>query len=98
MRMEDIYPDQLKQRLENQEKLNMVDVREEWEVEENNIGGINIPLGTLPHRLDELEHLKDQELIVFCRTGNRSGNAKKYLETQGFSKVRNLTEGIYCTD
>jgi len=92
--MEDIYPDQLKQRLENQEKLNMVDVREEWENEENNIGGINIPLGTLPHRLDELEHLKDQELIVFCRTGNRSGNAKKYLETQGFSKVRNLMEGI----
>ncbi|MCZ6693572.1 MAG: rhodanese-like domain-containing protein [Bacteroidetes bacterium] len=92
--MEDIYPDQLKQRLENQEKLNMVDVREEWENEENNIGGINIPLGSLPHRLDELEHLKDQELIVFCRTGNRSGNAKKYLETQGFSKVRNLMEGI----
>ncbi len=92
--MEDIYPDQLKQRLENQEKLNMVDVREEWENEENNIGGINIPLGTLPHRLDELEHLKDEELIVFCRTGNRSGNAKKYLETQGFSKVRNLMEGI----
>jgi len=92
--MEDIYPDQLKQRLENQEKLNMVDVREEWENEENNIGGINIPLGTLPHRLDELEHLKDEELIVFCRTGNRSGNAKKYLETQGFCKVRNLMEGI----
>ena len=92
--MEDIYPDQLKQRLKNQEKLNMVDVREEWENEENNIGGINIPLGSLPHRLDELEHLKDQELIVFCRTGNRSGNAKKYLETQGFSKVRNLMEGI----
>ncbi|MCZ6520164.1 MAG: rhodanese-like domain-containing protein [Bacteroidetes bacterium] len=92
--MEDIYPDQLKQRLENQEKLNMVDVREEWENEENNIGGINIPLGSLPNRLDELEHLKDQELIVFCRTGNRSGNAKKYLETQGFSKVRNLMEGI----
>jgi len=92
--MEDIYPDQLKQRLKNQEKLNMVDVREEWENEENNIGGINIPLGSLPHRLDELEHLKDQELIVFCRTGNRSGNAKKYLETQGYSKVRNLMEGI----
>jgi len=92
--MEDIYPRELKERLDKKEEVNLVDVREVWENEENNIGGLNIPLGTIPHRLDEIENLKDQELIVYCRSGNRSGQAKQYLEQQGFTRVRNLLKGI----
>ncbi len=92
--MEDITPAELKQRIDNKEELNIIDVREEWEYEEQNIGAQLIPLGTLPGKVGELAHLKDQELIVHCRSGARSANAKKYLEQQGFTKVRNLLEGI----
>ncbi len=90
----DIQPSELKERLAQNENLNIVDVREEWEYEENNIGAKNIPLGSIPNRLDELEQYKDQELILHCRSGARSGQAQKFLQQQGFSNVRNLLGGI----
>lgn len=92
--MEDITAEELKQRMAKKELLHVIDVREEWEYDEKNIGVKNIPLGSLPQRVDELKPLKDEELIVHCRSGKRSANAKKYLEQQGFTKVRNLLEGI----
>lgn len=92
--MEDITTEELKQRQEAREDLQIVDVREPWEHDENNLGGTNIPLATLPHRISELQEFKDSELIVYCRTGNRSGQAQKYLQQQGFQKVRNLLGGI----
>jgi rhodanese-related sulfurtransferase len=92
--MEDITVKELKTRLEQGEKFYFLDVREEWEYEEDNLGADNIPLGELPHRLDELEKLKDDEVIIHCRSGARSGNAKKFLEGKGFTKVRNVLGGI----
>ena len=91
--MEDITVDELRQR-QSRETLNIIDVREEWEHQETNIGGLNIPLGTVPTRLGELESLKELELIVYCRTGNRSGKVKQFLQQQGFNKVRNLLGGV----
>lgn len=92
--MEDINVAELKAKITAAEAINVVDVRETWEHEEQNIGGSNIPLGALPHRLEELQHLKDSELIVYCRTGNRSGQAQRFLQQQGFNQVRNLLGGI----
>ena len=92
--MEDITVSELKNRLDKGEKFNFLDVREEWEYEEDNLGSENIPLGELPHRIAELENLKDQEIVVHCRSGARSGNAKKFLESKGFSQVRNVLGGI----
>ena len=92
--MEDITVDELKRRTGTSEKLNVIDVREAWEHDENNIGGLNIPLGTVPTRLGELESMREQEMIVYCKTGNRSGKVKKFLEQQGFDQVRNLLGGI----
>ena len=92
--MEDITVDELKKRQAEAEKLTIIDVREVWEHEENNIGGLNIPMGTVPSRLDELESMKQQEVIVYCRTGNRSGKIKQFLQQQGFDQVRNLLGGI----
>jgi rhodanese-related sulfurtransferase len=92
--MEDINVEDLKTRLDKNEKFVFLDVREEWEYEEDNLEAKNIPLGELPHRLDELEAYKDQEIIVHCRSGARSGNAKKFLESRGYSKVRNVLGGI----
>jgi rhodanese-related sulfurtransferase len=92
--MEDITIDELKARMDKGEALHIVDVREEYEFDEFNIGAQLIPLGELPDRLDEIAHAKDAELIVHCRSGARSGRAKEYLESEGFSKVRNLIGGM----
>ncbi|MEB2777102.1 rhodanese-like domain-containing protein [Algoriphagus sp. D3-2-R+10] len=92
--MEDITVEDLKSRLDKNEKFVFLDVREEWEYDDDNLGAINIPLADLPTRLDEIEAYKDNEIIVHCRSGARSMNAKKFLETKGFSKVRNTTGGI----
>lgn len=92
--MEDISAEELKTRIQQEQNLYIIDVREDWEYEEKNIGAINIPLGSLPSRLDEIIHLRSEELIVHCRSGARGSNAKKYLKQQGFSKVRNLLKGI----
>ncbi|MGV3604509.1 MAG: rhodanese-like domain-containing protein [Dyadobacter fermentans] len=90
----DITVEELKERLEKGEDLHFYDVREEHEYEEDNLGAILIPLGELPDHLDDLEALKDEEIIIHCRSGARSGKAARYLESQGFSNVRNVLGGI----
>ncbi|GGM99846.1 hypothetical protein GCM10010967_37340 [Dyadobacter beijingensis] len=90
----DITVEELKERLEKGEDLHFYDVREEHEYEEDNLGAVLIPLGELPDHLDELEPLKDEEIIIHCRSGARSGKAARYLESQGFSNVRNVLGGI----
>lgn len=93
--MENITAEELKQRLDNGEKLNIVDVREPNEHEEFNIGGTLLPLGDIrTMQIDELEPLKDEEVIVYCKSGNRSGQAAMLLESYGFSNVKNLTGGM----
>ncbi|TYZ10964.1 rhodanese-like domain-containing protein [Hymenobacter lutimineralis] len=93
--MADITPTELKQRQANGESPIIIDVRETWENEEVRIDGSrNIPLGELPGKLDELDELKDQEIIVHCKGGSRSASAKAFLTQQGFSNVRNLLGGM----
>ena len=90
----DITVEELKKRLDAGEDLNFYDVREEHEYEEDNLGAILIPLAELPDHLDELEELKDAEIIIQCRSGARSGKAVKFLESQGFTNARNVAGGI----
>lgn len=90
----DIKVEELKERLDKGEALNFYDVREEYEYEEDNLGATLIPLAELPDHLDELEPLKDEEIIIHCRSGARSGKAQQYLEANGFTNVRNVIGGI----
>ena len=92
--MQDITVEELKERMDKGEKLNLVDVRRPQEFDEFNIGGKLIPIGDLPARLAELESMKDEEIILHCRSGNRSAQAKLFLEDYGFTKVRNLLGGL----
>ncbi len=93
--MENISATELKKRIDNGEDLNIVDVREPHEHEEFNIGGILVPLGDIrAMQVDELEDLKNEEVIVYCRSGGRSGQAAMILETMGFTNVKNLTGGM----
>jgi rhodanese-related sulfurtransferase len=93
--MQIITPEEVKERLDKGEKLNLVDVREPHEHAEFNIGGVLVPLGKIQAmQVDELEHLKDQEVIVYCRSGNRSGQAALILDTMGFTNTKNLAGGM----
>jgi len=92
--MEDITVSELKERIDAGEKFHFIDVREPWEYDEDNLGAQNIPLGDLPGRLSELEAWKDEEIVVHCRSGARSGNAKAFMSQNGFTKVRNTLGGI----
>ena len=91
---EEISCQEVKSRLESGERINLIDVRELWEHDEENIGGTCYPLGELPSMLDQLAHLKSSEVIVHCKTGPRGNRARKYLTAQGFANVRNMTGGI----
>lgn len=86
---------ELKKRLDKNEKVNLLDVREEDERAEFNIGGSFLPLGQiLSLQTDDIEDWKNEEVICYCRSGNRSMQAAMMLETLGFTKVKNLQGGI----
>ncbi len=87
--------DEVRERIAKGEHLNLVDVREPFENTEFNIGGTLLPLGLVQTmQIDAIEDLKDQEVVVYCRSGNRSGQACLILQTMGFTNVRNLVGGM----
>ncbi len=92
--MKDITVKELKEKKKAGESIQLLDVREAHEREEYNIGGAFIPLGQLPKQLDDLPFDKEQEIVVYCRSGNRSGIAKELLVKNGFKKTRNLLGGM----
>jgi len=93
--MQEITVQEIKDRLDKGENLHIIDVREPDEYAEYNIGGKLIPLGNITAmQIDELEDLKDEELIVHCRSGKRSLQACMFLETMGFTNVKNVTGGV----
>lgn len=93
--MQNITPEEVKERLDKGEHLNLVDVREPHERAEFNIGGVLVPLGKVQTmQIDELDKLKNEEVIVYCRSGNRSGQAALILETLGFTNTKNLAGGM----
>lgn len=86
---------ELHERIVAGEKLNLVDVREPHEHAEFNIGGILLPLGEISiAEIDSIEHLKKEEVICYCRSGNRSGQATLILESLGFENVVNVSGGM----
>ena len=75
--------------------MNIIDVREPNEYAEFNIGAKLIPLGKIQSLdVDELEDLRDKEVIIHCRSGKRSMQACMMLETFGFTNVKNLEGGM----
>ena len=93
--MTTITAEEVKSRLDAGEKLHIIDVREPHENIEFNIGGALLPLGKIQTmQLDDIEDWKNDEIIIYCRSGNRSGQACLMLESAGFTNVRNLTGGL----
>lgn len=93
--MTTITASQLKARLDAGEKINLVDVREPHENADFNIGGLLLPLGQVQiMNVEDLEDFKNEELVVYCRSGNRSGQACMILDTLGFTNTKNLVGGM----
>ncbi|HTE08554.1 MAG TPA: rhodanese-like domain-containing protein [Flavitalea sp.] len=93
--MENISVKELKERLEAGENIHLLDVREPDENAEFNIGGTLIPLGRIHSmQFDEIEDLTNEEIVIYCRSGNRSLQACMFLEMTGFKNVKNLAGGL----
>jgi rhodanese-related sulfurtransferase len=93
--MENITVEELKARMDSGEKLNVIDVREPDEFAETNMGARLIPLGNiLSMQIDDIEDLKEEELIIHCRSGKRSMQAAMFLDMLGFKNTKNLVGGI----
>ncbi len=71
----------------------MLDVREQSEWDQFHIPGATlVPLGTLPDKLDTLP--KDKDIVVVCRTGRRSAEARDILLKAGFTNVTSMAGGV----
>ncbi|MFG6119222.1 rhodanese-like domain-containing protein [Thalassobacillus sp. B23F22_16] len=90
--MNSLTAEQVKEKMEQGEQLNIVDVREVDEVSQGKIpGAVNIPLHLLEFRKDELD--KNKNHIMVCRSGGRSGQATQFLDQYGYD-VTNMEGGM----
>lgn len=90
----DITVQELKQKMDQDERFVLIDVREPYEHEEFNIGGQLIPMGNFPGIIPDLDAHQDDEIIVYCRSGRRSASVQYQLQQAGFKNVRNLEGGM----
>jgi rhodanese-related sulfurtransferase len=89
----DVTVDAAKSLIESNTTLVIVDVRTQDEYESGHIeGAILIPVSELEERLDELS--TEDELLIYCRTGNRSANAVTILQENGFTQIFHMNNGI----
>lgn len=74
----------------------LLDVRTPAEYKEDGHipNSILIPVQVLPQYIKDIEKFKDKKILVYCRSGNRSAVASKFLEQNGFKQVYNLKDGI----
>lgn len=88
----DISPRELQALLAATDPPVVLDVREPWEQDIARLSAtLDIPMGEVPQRLDELP--RDKDIVVMCRSGGRSAKVAEYLDREGY-RVRNLAGGI----
>ncbi len=90
--IEEISATSLHEKLQKNEDLFLLDVREPHEFAAFNIQGYLIPLAELLQRLNEIP--KNKPIVVYCRSGKRSDMAGQLLKSQGYHDVKNLAGGI----
>ena len=91
--MKEISVIELKKKMDNNEDFQLIDVREDYEFENANIGGEFIPMGTITSAIERIS--KDKQVVIMCRSGRRSASVIDLLEkSYGFSNLYNLKGGI----
>ncbi len=79
--------------IQDREDVYVLDVREQYEYDEKHIPNVTLlPMSEIENRLDEIP--TDKEVIVTCRSGNRSGQVTQFLRQNGFDNVHNMEGGI----
>ena len=95
MMFKEIDAEELRERMSKGDNILLLDVRTDEEHEAENIpGSVHIPLHELEERIDELEQFRDRQIIIYCRSGNRSAQACMYLQLVGFEDLVNLRGGM----
>ena len=88
-----LTPLELKSELDGGAKIVLIDVREAHELAISSLPGIvHIPLGEIETRYEEIP--KNQDVVVICRSGGRSGKTTEFLLNHGYTQVRNLATGM----
>src|SRR5262245_54061133 len=89
----DISPQDLKTRLDRQEPLVLLDVREDWETRLARLeNATHIPIEEIEVRVDELN--PEDAIVVYCHHGVRSAAVANYLRQLGYAKAVNLAGGL----
>ena len=86
----------LKAREDGEIDFKLVDIREVFEYDQASIDGTDllIPTSVIQQHFDKLDKIKDENIILYCRTGNRTGQIMYALDNMGFPKVSHLYMGI----
>ncbi|MDX1413515.1 MAG: rhodanese-like domain-containing protein [Candidatus Promineifilaceae bacterium] len=79
--------------IKNRDDVYVLDVREQYEYDEKHIPNVTLlPMSEIEGRLDEIP--TDKEVIITCRSGNRSGQVTQFLRQNGYDNVHNMQGGI----
>lgn len=91
--MKEITAQELKSKIDSGEDFQLIDVREDNERQFTNIGGDHIAMGNVVNNLDKIS--QDKDVVIYCRSGSRSGQVVGFLEmNHGFKNLYNLKGGI----
>jgi len=89
----DVTFEEAKSLVESNVSLIIVDVRTREEYDSGHVeDAILIPISELESRINELS--KEEELLIYCRTGNRSSNSVNILKANGYTKIFHMNDGI----
>lgn len=91
--MKIITAQELKNKFDNNEDFQLIDVREDYEFEDLNIGGINIPMDEIIDSIEKID--KQKPVILCCKTGKRSKAALLALNKKfNLSNIYSLESGV----
>jgi len=92
--IEELTPAQFLERRAQGQQMTLLDVREDWEIERAPVPSptVRIPMGQIMGRVGELD--PQRATVVICRSGGRSLQVARFLESRGFTHVGNLEGGI----
>lgn len=91
--MKEITVASLKEKIDNNDDFQLIDVRESHERAFTNIGGDHIPMGRIMQSIDKIK--KEKDVVIYCRSGSRSAQVVNFLQAQyGFENLINLKGGI----
>lgn len=91
--MKEVTVQELREALDKQIDLQLIDVRELHENRLSNIGGDLIPMASIPYQIERIS--RNKMIVFYCRSGGRSANIIQWLENNyGFLNLYNLKGGM----